>query len=304
MMISRNSTEALPMRQHLPVSKDVQEKQAKAIVDKRPAFVHGNTLVEQTKIENEKKKASNEVLTENFKTWVQECRASPEKKEPIVYDGLNFELNEKAKGWLRYQYRRCTNTKNDDWSINGKPHEWWDGLSGAPMTNFQRFDLHESSYFFFLIADKTPAWREVYTKCLNGLTSRYSQFWAAVDWNTQFGEDPDWEKYLPGWNGGLIPKHLFGTYNTPGWTANGLKHPLGYNESIVQGDPLNSNANLFFRGWMGLVMGINERVSGDGKWNQLWHMEGVDGQKFAYTYRVLEENLSKDFCMNNGKGLN
>ena len=44
------------MRQHLPVSKDVQEKQAKAIVDKRPAFVHGNTLVEQTKIENEKKK--------------------------------------------------------------------------------------------------------------------------------------------------------------------------------------------------------------------------------------------------------
>ena len=115
----------------------------------------------------------------------------------------------------------------------------------------------------FLIADKTPAWREVYTKCLNGLTSRYSQFWAAVDWNTQFGEDPDWENYLPGWNGGLIPKHLFGTYNTPGWTANGLKHPLGYNESIVQGDPLNSNANLFFRGWMGLVMGINERVSGD-----------------------------------------
>ena len=42
-MITRNSTEALPMRQHLPVSKDVQEKQAKAIVDKRPAFVHGNT---------------------------------------------------------------------------------------------------------------------------------------------------------------------------------------------------------------------------------------------------------------------
>ena len=89
------------------------------------------------------------------------------------------------------------------------------------------------------------------------------------------------------------------------WIINNKTEPdYTYNESIVQGDPLNSNANLFFRGWMGLVMGINERVSGDGKWNQLWHMEGVDGQKFAYTYRVLEENLSKDFCMNNGKGLN
>ena len=31
MMISRNSTEALPMRQHLPVSKDVQEKHPKTI---------------------------------------------------------------------------------------------------------------------------------------------------------------------------------------------------------------------------------------------------------------------------------
>ena len=55
---------------------------------------------------------------------------------------------------------------------------------------------------------------------------------------------------------------------------------------------------------MGLLMGMSERVSGNGKWSNMWHMEGVDGQKFAYTWQRLEEKLSEDYQKNNGKGLN
>ena len=47
------------------------------------------------------------------------------------------------------------------------------------MTNFPRFDLQESSYAMALMADRTPAWREVYAETLDGLVQRYTQFWAA-----------------------------------------------------------------------------------------------------------------------------
>lgn len=303
MSIIRNKTASLAQRQHLPVSDEVKAKWSQAINDPRPAFKHGNSLVEQTVVEQQKKKKSITHIMGNLEKFTKEAASNP-GFEPVIYTGKDFNLSEKARGWLRYQYMRCTNTENDDWSIDGRPHEWWDDMSSSPMQNYPRFDLHESGYFLFLAAEKTPAWREVYTECLDGLAYRYTKFWAAVDWNTQFGEDPDWDKYLPQWKGSIIPGHAFGSYNVPGWTGNGLKHPNGYNESRVQGDPLDSTANLFFRGWMGLLMGMSERVSGNGKWSNMWHMEGVDGQKFAYTWQRLEEKLSEDYQKNNGKGLN
>ena len=87
------------------------------------------------------------------------------------------------------------------------------------MTNFPRFDLQESCYAVLLMADRTPAWREVYAEVLDGLAERYTRYWAAVDWLTQFGDDPDRELYPAAWKGSLIPERLWGDYNTPGWTA-------------------------------------------------------------------------------------
>eukprot|EP01050_Picozoa_sp_SAG11_P010893 SAG11_NODE_1117_length_5798_cov_10.203194_4_plen_132_part_00 len=111
------------------------------------------------------------------------------------------------------------------------------------MTNFPRFDLQEvkqrpwpslpflvlaphfphlkdsrclqSSYAMLLMADRTPAWREVYTEVLDGLTKRYTAFWAAVDWLTQFGDDPDRQAYPEVWKGMLIPAHLWGCAAPP-----------------------------------------------------------------------------------------
>ena len=48
------------------------------------------------------------------------------------------------------------------------------------MSSFQRFDLHEASYPLGLLAEKTPAWREVYANILDKLTERYITFWGAV----------------------------------------------------------------------------------------------------------------------------
>ena len=74
--------------------------------------------------------------------------------------------------------------------------------------------------------------------------------------------------------------------------------------SVIQGDPLAANGMLFFKGWLSLLMGIRERVAGDGKWAGIWHIVGVDGQKFSWTYDRLVQSLSKMFLMNNEKGLN
>ena len=49
------------------------------------------------------------------------------------------------------------------------------------------------------MADVTPAWREVYSEILKGLSARYLTYWAAYDWLTQFGPDPDRKNYPKEW---------------------------------------------------------------------------------------------------------
>src|SRR3970282_36545 len=46
-----------------------------------------------------------------------------------------------------------------------------------------------------LLARKPPAWREVYTRILDELLRRHTTWWAAVDWLTQIGPDPDRARY-------------------------------------------------------------------------------------------------------------
>ena len=99
------------------------------------------------------------------------------------------ELNQRAYGWLNFLYQKATTP--DDWSEDGNPHEWWDRSSTPPMCSFPRFDLQESTYALGLMADRTPAWREIYTEILDEIAERSITYWAAVDWLSQFGHDPD-----------------------------------------------------------------------------------------------------------------
>ena len=56
------------------------------------------------------------------------------------------------------------------------------------MTSWTRFDLVRSSYAIPLMADRTPAWREVHGRILDEFIMRYTGDWAAKDRLDQIGD--------------------------------------------------------------------------------------------------------------------
>jgi hypothetical protein len=74
---------------------------------------------------------------------------------------MNTKLSERSRGWLGHLWRKAMT--EDGWSKDGEPLPWWDQRSVEPMLSFPRFDLSESSYALLFMANRTPAWREVYT---------------------------------------------------------------------------------------------------------------------------------------------
>ena len=189
-------------------------------------------------------------------------------------------LNPRARGWLRYIWEKATT--EEDWSSEGEPLPWWDKTTTAPMCSFPRFDLSETSYSLPLMADQTPAWREIYTRIADELVGRYTTFWAAVDWLTLIGHDPNRNQYPPDW---LIwlPEKLRGKYDPPGWTANGVE-PWG-----LQPDPIGADGNLFFRGFFNLLLGTYSYVSGDDKWEKPFKVTGYNDRLFQWNQHSITE---------------
>ena len=192
-------------------------------------------------------------------------------------------LNRRARGWLRFLWEKATTP--DDWSADGVPHPWWDRYTSPVVTSYGRFDLHNSSYALLVMADQTPAWREVYTRIADGLASRYPTYWGAIDWLTQIGDDPRRANY-PEQVMAAIPERLRGRYNRIGWTANGVE-PWGLSR-----DPIGSEGNLFFRGWFNLVLGVYRYVSGDDKWAQPFEMIRDGAHTFTWSHRAIAELLA------------
>jgi len=63
------------------------------------------------------------------------------------------------------------------------------------MLSWPRFDLTEASYALPVLADLTPAWRELYVEILDCLLRRYVTWWGALDWMTLKGRDPHRDAY-------------------------------------------------------------------------------------------------------------
>lgn len=219
--------------------------------------------------------------------------------------------NERTKGWMRFIWQKAT-TPDDwgysedierpwginiprgeiDWADDGKgPHPWWDQYTAPPMLSYPRFDLADSSYPIMLMADQTPAWREVYTRIMDELATRHTSYWAAIDWNTFIGPSPDRANYgplnAPGYQ--AWPERVRGNYDSPGWTANGVE-PWG-----LQADPIGADGNLFFRGWLNLVLSIYKYVSGDDKWEQPWQIAGFENEMFEWTQPKIVEHLRNQY---------
>ena len=212
--------------------------------------------------------------------------------------------NERTKGWLKYLWGKATFPDNwnytgeeerpwginlprgeINWEYDGKgPHPMWDQYTSAPLLSYPRFDLADSSYGVMLMADQTPAWREVYTRIMDELATRHTSYWAAIDWNTFIGPSPDRENYAPA-TMQLWPERVRGNYDAPGWTANGVE-PWG-----LQADPIGADGNLFFRGWLNLVLSIYKYVSGDDKCERPWQIAGYENEKFEWTQPQIVERL-------------
>lgn len=187
-------------------------------------------------------------------------------------------LDDRARGWLRHIWDKSTTP--DDWSSSGEPHPWWDKTSTKPLCSLPRFDLHETGYVLPVMCDITPAWREVYTKIADGLVSRYTTFWASIDWLTQIGHDPNQANYPPEWLI-LMPEHVRGRYDSPGWVANGVA-PWG-----LQPHPFASDGNHFARAFFNLLLCFYRYVSGDNKWEKTSKVTGYQDRQFDWDHHSM-----------------
>ncbi len=219
--------------------------------------------------------------------------------------------NDRTRGWLRFIWEKAT-TPDDwgyhegielpwgiqlprgdiDWTVrDDRPHPWWDQYAAPPMLSYGRFDLADSSYPVLLMADQTPAWREVYTRIMDELASRHTSYWAAIDWNSFIGPSPQRDRYnaFNAFGYQMWPEEIRDSYDRPGWTANGVE-PWG-----LQPDPIGADGNLFFRGWLNLVLSIYKYVSGDDKWEQPWEIAGYENEHFEWTQPRIVEHLHQQY---------
>ena len=195
-------------------------------------------------------------------------------------------LSDRNVGWLRYLHRKATTP--DSWDREDHPHEHWDNISEAPMLCYHRFDLIDSTYAVALMADRTPAWREVYERILDELIFRHTGWWAAEDWLTQIGDDPDRGDY-PDHYRMLIPPAHWGNYNVPGWTANGIE-PWG-----LQWDPIGADGNLFFKGFFLVMLGLHRRVTGNARWDAPFDIVRDGEHTFTWWHTKIAEHLAEQW---------
>ena len=192
-------------------------------------------------------------------------------------------LNDRSLGWLRFMWDKATT--EDDWSDQGEPHAWWDRYSEPPMCAFPRFDIAEMAYVLPMMLEATPAWREGYTRILDELINRYRSFWGAIDWNTLIGPDPNVDRYPPEWLT-VSPEQLRGRYALPGWTGNGVE-PWG-----LQPDPVGCDGNLFYRGWLNLLLSIRQYVSGAQLQAAPFEVSGYQNRQFTWTHERIARFIS------------
>lgn len=120
---------------------------------------------------------------------------------------------------------------------------------------------------------------------------------------TQFGHDEENRECYPAqFKGSLIPEEHFGSYDMPGWTANGTVRSLEETSLDIERDPIASSAMLFYKGWLALVLGIRERVSSSSQKCLRWNSLDIKSNR-KWTYDTLCHKLASEFNENNGMGL-
>src|SRR5260370_36304571 len=196
-------------------------------------------------------------------------------------------LSDRALGWLRFIWDKATTP--DDCSDRGEPHPWWDRYCEPPMCSFPRFDLPYTAYVLPVMIEATPAWSEAYVRIADELVRRYTTFWGAIDWITLIGPDPGVDRYPPEFLT-LIPEKLRGRYAPPGWTGNGIQ-PWG-----LQPDPIGADGNVFYRGWLNLLLRMRRYVSGNADHDERFDVTGDLNRQFTSTHARIPALISAQWA--------
>lgn len=211
---------------------------------------------------------------------------------PFTSDGViagKPALTAEAMGWLAYCDRRVE--IGGTWHRGDAPHVSWDNITFSPMSNYYRYELTWLCFSVGVMADQTPAWRELYAKHLDFYVSRLLEYWSFFDWIEARGPDPAREKYPEEWYELLIPKGYRGKYDVPGWAGNGL-NPYEYDPDPVRG---NGTCNLMYKGYLELVLGMYRYVSDDGKYERPFQVVYDDQLIFEYDHKSLTELIAQQW---------
>ncbi len=202
--------------------------------------------------------------------------------------GVVFDAEVRGKGWLRFLERKLA-LPNDDWSRSGRPAAAWDNLSGAPTTNWYRFDAIGVATTLVLAARGGSIDRARALAALDGLVARLCRYHGFNEWVEQRGPDPQRDAYPDGWKGTLIPAPQWGSYDSPGWAGNGAQ------ADGFQANPIEADGAIYYKGFLNYVLGLRTLVDHAPRNDEVLEIEHDDRWRFRYSHGDINSILERDF---------
>lgn len=198
-------------------------------------------------------------------------------------------LEERGRGWIRYLERKLA-LPDDDWSRSGTPSAAWDNVSGAPTTNWYRFDAIGMAITLLLAAKGGTLERERARSALDGICDRLRQYHGFNEWVEQRGPDPRRSDYPEGWRGLLIPADLWGSYDCPGWAANGQQE-VGF-----EPNPIEAHGAIYYKGFLNFVLGLRALLAPELSPTQPIDIVYDDEWRFRYSHSEINAILAGEFA--------
>lgn len=161
-------------------------------------------------------------------------------------------------------------------------------MSGAPTTNWYRFDAIGLATTVALAVRGGSADREWALGALDGLVSRLCCYHGFNEWVEQAGPDPSREGYPSGWYGVLIPSSQWGSYDSPGWAANGTQ------ANGFEANPIEAQGAIYYKGFLNYVLGLRTLV-GHRDASVLQQIVYDDDHRWEYSHSQINAILTDDF---------
>lgn len=199
------------------------------------------------------------------------------------------QLESRANGWLRFLERKL-NLREDDWSRSGTPSSAWDNMSGAPTTNWYRFDAVGVATTLALGSRVGRLECEVTGSMLDGIVDRLRKYHGFNEWVEQQGPDPQRSQYPPVWQGTLIPESLWGSYDSPGWASNGAQ------ANGFEPNPIEAQGAIYYKGFFNYVLGLRTLVDPSLNGNEQIDIVYDDNWRFRYSHSEINSILTREFA--------